>query len=166
MAKKKIKVAPSGADAGLLSDFEGGLDHLQHGRWATAEKAFRKVAESDGGTPLADRCRQMIEVCDQRRSKDDASDGDPYLRAVFAKNEGDLDTAMEYCSRGGLKGKDERFAYLAATIEGARGNTEEAAKLLERAIEMDAKNRVHAYWDPDFAEMREDPELSEIFDAE
>ena len=64
-------------------------------------------------------------------------EGDPYLTAVVAKNRGDLEAAMESCNRGGLKGKDARFAYLAAAIEGLRGNQDEAAKLLLKAIEMD-----------------------------
>ena len=163
--KKKMKVEPSGADAGLVSDFEEGLGHLHSGRWATAEKAFRRVAESNGGSSLAERCRRFIEVCERRRSKQPTVAEDAYLSAVIAKNGGDLDEAMEYCNRGGLKGRDQRFAYLAATVEAARGNAAEAVKLLERAIEMDGKNRVHAFWDPDFAEVREDPELNGIFEA-
>ena len=163
--RRKIKVEPAGADAGLLSDYEEGLDHFHSGRWATAEKVFRKVAEANSGSPLADRCRQLIEVCAQRRSKAEKVKSDPFLNAVVAKNDGDYDGAMEICKRGGLKGKDQRFAYLAAAIEGVKGNTAEAASLLERAIEMDAKNRVHAFWDPDFAEVREDPELGAIFEC-
>ena len=166
MAKRrsKVKVQASGADAGLIVQFEAGLDHLYSGRWATAEKVFRKVASSGGS--LAERCRRFIQVCELRRSKDEPGPQDAYLSAVVAKNEGDLDEAMEYCNRGGLKGRDQRFAYLAATIEAVRGNTAEASRLLERAIEMDGKNRVHAFWDPDFSEVREDPELSALFEAE
>ena len=46
-----------------------------------------------------------------------------------------------------------------------QGDLTTARRLLERAIEMDAKNRVHAFWDPDFAEVREDPELGAIFEC-
>jgi hypothetical protein len=82
---------------------------------------------------------------------------------VVAKNAGDLDTAIETCNRGGLKGKDSRFTYLAAAVESLRGNREEAAKLLLKAIEMDPSNRVHAFWDPDFADVRKSPDLASIF---
>ena len=80
-----------------------------------------------------------------------------------AKNEGDFDTALELCARGGLKGRDERFAYLAAAIEGLRENHEEALELLEKAIEMNGVNRVHAFHDPDFQSLRDDPTSDEIF---
>ena len=34
---------------------------------------------------------------------------------------------------------------------------------LSRAIELNAKNRVHAFHDPDFAELRKDRDLRQLF---
>jgi hypothetical protein len=62
--------------------------------------------------------------------------------------------ALELCKRGGRQGKDERFAYLAASIHALRGEHDDALKLLELATEMNPKNRIHAYHDPDFAALR------------
>ena len=59
--------------------------------------------------------------------------------------------------------KDERFAYLAASIHAAEGRTEEAAQALSRAIDLNPKNRVHAFHDPDFAELRKDRDHRQLF---
>lgn len=167
MAKSKsteVKVEAAGADKELVAKFEKALDRLYKGKWAQADKAFEEIAEADRGSSLAERCGVLQEVC--RRNLEETSDEDLYLSAVMAKNRGDLDAAMDYCNRGGLKGRDERFAYLAATIEALRDNREEARKQLDKAIEMDPASRVHAFWDPDFEPLRDDPDFADLFTAD
>ena len=153
---KKAAAVPA-----AIKVFERALTLLHAKRWSGAEAAFASIVDDHGSSIMAERSRRYIEVC-QRKSNPAKDDGDTYLNAVFAKNAGDLEASMELCNRGGLKGRDERFTYLAAAIEDLSENHEEAARLLSKAIEMNRANRVHAYHDPDFEGLRSDPELAEI----
>ncbi len=145
--------------------FDKAVEALHKKNWATAQQEFEKAAEAQKGTPLAERSRRYITVCEDRRAKP-TDEADTYLLAVVAKNRGDLDEAMDYCTRGGLKGRDERFAYLAAAVECLRENGEGAVDQLAKAIDLNPDNRVHAYHDPDFLFLRGDSELSAIFAVE
>jgi tetratricopeptide (TPR) repeat protein len=89
--------------------------------------------------------------------------GDPFLQAVFEKNRGNLAAALDLCRKEGREQKDERFAYLAASIHAVEGRLEEAVQALSRAIELNPRNRVHAYHDPDFAEIRRDRDHRQLF---
>ncbi len=163
MSKRKTKKTDSndGPDK-ALEQFERGIALLYDRKWKSAQKVFADLAKSQPRSAVAERSRRYVEVCEAKTLGDD--DGaDTYLKAVHAKNEGDLETALEFCARGGLKGRDERFAYLAAAIEGLRENHEEALELLEKAIEMNGVNRIHAFHDPDFQSLRNDPMSGEIF---
>lgn len=168
MAKKTetATVTSVGADPGRLAEYEKGLGLVYKGQWAAAEKVFRPLAESASGTFLTDRARQFLEVCKLHLDEDESVPEDAYVAAVAAKNDGDLETAREACIRGGLKGRDPRFAYLAAAIEALDGNLEEAEKQLRKAVELDPGSRVVAFWDPDFEALREDPELGAIFSVD
>ncbi|HVR28289.1 MAG TPA: hypothetical protein VMS86_02050 [Thermoanaerobaculia bacterium] len=157
------KVEPRGADPASVERFEAALELLHRERWEEAAKAFSQVAEGDPGSSIAERARIFREVCRRKLDSSSVVDDDLYLTAVVAKNSGDLETAIESCNRGGLKGKDARFAYLAAAVESLRGNREESARLLLKAIELDPANRVHAFWDPDFADVRKSPEMASLF---
>jgi tetratricopeptide (TPR) repeat protein len=163
--REEVKVEPKGADRAVIAKFEKALQLLHREQWAAAASAFAEVIEADPGSSIAERSRVFREVCSQKLAKAPAASDDHYLVAVVAKNAGDLEAAMESCNRGGLKGKDSRFTYLAAALEGLRGNRDEAAKLLLRAIELDPANRVHAFWDPDFADVRKSPEVAPLFAA-
>ena len=162
MSKTKSKTRVASAKDDTLSAFERGMDLLYKKKWASAEKIFSGIVAKNHGTTLAERSRRFVDVCVARSADVDGRE-DSYLVGVSAKNSGDLDTAMECCNRGGLKGRDERFAYLAASVEGLRENHGEAARLLEKAIEMNPANRVHAFHDPDFSSLRDDNGYSELF---
>ncbi len=162
MAKTKKKKAEKDTTPKEVVDFEKGITQLYKKNWASAAKTFEGIVEHHPGSALAERARRFIEVCEERTG-DSPPATDTYLSAVFAKNAGDLETSKELCSRGGLKGRDERFAYLAAALESLSNNNTEALRLLEKAIEMNPANRVHAFHDPDFADLRADVEAAELF---
>lgn len=136
-----------------LADYEKALEALSGGKLPTAHKLFQSVAESAEQTDLAARARGFAELC-ARRLEEATAPEDPYLEAVFAKNQGRLEDARDLCARGGRKGKDDRFAYLAASVEALDGNDEEAVRQLQQAIELNPKNRVHAFHDSDFQSLR------------
>ena len=160
--REEVKVESVVADEAAIARFEQALQLLHREQWEEAAKAFAQAADGDPGSSIAERSRVFREVCRKKLSNEPVIDNDLYLTAVVAKNAGDLDAAIESCNRGGLKGRDSRFTYLAAAIESLRGNREEAAKLLLKAIEMDPANRVRAFWDPDLADVRKSPDLASL----
>ena len=147
-----------------LEEFQQAFELLNAKKWAPAAKLFDKVATSAEGLQLADRARQYLAICQSRTAKED--DGaDPYLRAVFEKNKGNLEAALELCQKHGSLKKEERYAYLAASIQALSGATDEALKLLEAAIKLEPKNRVHAYHDPDFEALQASKEFAQLVQA-
>ena len=164
MAKTKKKTTakqPKDPQRELMKAFEKGLDLLYKKKWAAADKVFAGVAAQQPGTTVAERAKRFRDVCANRSS--DSEGGDSYLNAVFLKNAGDFEASMEYCNRGGLKGRDERYAYLAASLLVLQENHDEGAKLLLRAIELNPANRVHAAHDSDFLGLSSNPDFAEIF---
>ncbi|HKI86617.1 MAG TPA: hypothetical protein VKA53_07715 [Thermoanaerobaculia bacterium] len=160
--------AKDSADAGpdpLLDDFAQGVRAAQEKKYKDAVKHLEKViAESD--TPqLVDRARQYLAAAEVRRGghggqSDDG--GDPYLAAVVEKNRGNFEEALAICSAGGRQSKDERFAYLAASIHALREEADPALKFLSLAVDMNASNRIHAHYDPDFVSLRDSEEFKRL----
>lgn len=165
-AREKVKEPAGRAAAALdpmVEQYENGLKAMYRQKWSEAAKLFAKVAESDE-SDLAGRARQLLATCRAKQEVDhDLADEDPFLLAVVHKNRGELDEALAICARGGRQSKDERFAYLASSIHALKGEAEEAAKFLELAIGLNAKNRVHAFHDADFASVREDAAIARLF---
>lgn len=149
----------------VLKTFTQALEALHKKSWSKAAKLFESVIESSDVPELRERARQYLAACRPHLEKPAAAkeDEDPFLRALFEKNRGNLAAALEACREGGREQKDERFAYLAASIHAAEGRTEEAAKTLSRAIELNSKNRIHAFHDSDFAELRGNPSHRHLF---
>lgn len=148
-----------------LEGYEKAVETVHKGKWKEAAKLFEKVLEETDQPELAERARQYLALCHNRTDEtpDDAAD-DPYLRAVFLKNRGQLDEALKLATTGGRNDSDERFAYLAASIHALQEDDEKARKALEKAIELDPAHRVHAYHDPDFAQIRQDEQLADLFE--
>jgi len=151
------------ADA-ALQDFAQALDLLNAKKWAQAAKLLEKVATGAEGIQLADRARQYLAICRSRTAKQDGG-GDPYLSAVVEKNQGNLKAALALCKKHGSVTEDERYAYLAASIQALSGAEAEALKLLETAIRLEPKNRVHAYHDPDFEALQASDEFTQLIQA-
>lgn len=136
-----------------LESYDEGLRLLHDKKWKEAAKTFEEVISQSDSRQLTDRARQSLEICRRHTAADDGG-GDPYLRAVFEKNRGNVEAALELCSGQGKESGDERWAYLAASLKALSGETEEALGHLEIAIRLEPRNRVHAYHDPDFSELR------------
>lgn len=148
-----------------VAAFTQGLEAFHRQDWSRAAGLFETaVAESDR-LDLSARARQYLEASRQRigGKEEREEEQDPFLRAVYEKNRGDYAAALKACSQDGREQKDERFAYLAASIHAAEGRIDEAVQALTRAIELNPKNRVHAYHDPDFAELRKNRDHRPIF---
>lgn len=148
----------------MLAVYEDGLKAVQKGKWAEAAKSLERVVAETRQNDLAAGARAYLAVCaaqigDGAKSK---KDEDPFLVAVYERNRGNVEEALAICGRGGRQGKDERFAYLAAGILSATGQLDKSVKLLEQAIELNPKNRIHAFYDDDFDALRESEEHASI----
>ena len=153
----------SGAEAAeaAINDFSRALELLHAKKYDQAAKLLEEVASAAGSRQLADRARQYLAVCRSKTAEPDG-DGDPYLRAVFEKNKGNFERALELCQEQGKTAGDERYAYLMASIQALAGDEDEALELLETAISLEPRNRVHAYHDPDFEALQEREEFAEL----
>jgi tetratricopeptide (TPR) repeat protein len=145
-----------------LTEYEAGLQAFYAGKWSVAAKKFGQVVDESDQPDIASRARIFLAAC-QERDRGEEPVEDPYLEAVAAKNRGDYELALELCGRGGRRGKDERFAYLAASALALSGQTDEAIKVLLQAVEMEPENRIHAFHDPDFAALKGEPEFDGLY---
>lgn len=147
-----LGVGPPGAEA-ALGDYETGLRAMYGGDLERAATAFEAVIAETDSRQLRALARQHLAACHSRlAARDNAAETDPYLTAVFEKNRGNLAAARDLVD--GRTGGDERFSFLAASIHALLGDEKRALGLLEDAIRLEPKNRVHAFNDPDFASLR------------
>ena len=149
----------------LVKVYVTGTRALYAKKWRDAAKHFKQVLAETDQMELRSGAEKYLRICEENLGSSSSKAEDPFLEAVYERNRGNLEAALDLCSRGGRQGRDERFAYLAAAINAASGDYEKAADLLGSAIEMEPKNRVHACYDSDFAEMRGDAEYAGLFEA-
>jgi tetratricopeptide (TPR) repeat protein len=169
---KSAKAAqPTDGDP-ALDALSQGLAALQGKDWAKAVTLFETVVREADRPEVRDRARQYLTASrqkaeaggDAKPAKGAGSEvADPYLQAVYEKNRGNLAEVLEISHKGGRDQKDERFAYLTATVHAIEGRWDEATQALTKAIELNPKNRVHAFHDPDFAELRKNRDLRPLF---
>lgn len=150
-------------DEPLLATYEQALKALYGGKRDKAEKLLTRVMEECDQPELAERARQLLAATRQEDGDGAPQTDDDFMAAVFEKNRGNYARALEIAKRGGRSSKDERFAYLEASIHALEHRLDEAAAALQRAIELNGKNRVHAFHDPDFAPLRKSREHAGTF---
>jgi tetratricopeptide (TPR) repeat protein len=147
-----------------------GIAALQAGDWAKAVRRFETAIEESDRPEVRDRARQFLtasrlkaEAGEKAKPAKEGTESDPYLLAVYEKNRGNLKEALEISRKGGRDQKEERFAYLTASILAIDSRWDEATQALTKAIELNPKNRIHAFHDPDFAELRKNRDLRPLF---
>jgi len=161
---------PSRSGAAAIEDepevevYAAALEAMHGKKWKKARELFERVLAETDRAALAGRARQHIAAI-ERRTADAGADEveDPYLRAVLARNRGELDEALEIVRGQGRKDADGRYAYLAASLHAVEGRNEDAVAALEKAVAADPANRVRAFHDADFAELRKDREHAHLF---
>ncbi len=147
-----------------IDDFSRALELLHKQEYAQAGELLEQVAAGADSIQLADRARQHLAIC-RSQIAEPAGDDDPYIQAVFEKNNGNLEQALDICQQQSKAAGDERYAYLMASIQALAGAEDEAIELLEAAIRLEPKNRVHAYHDPDFQALLVREEFTELVQA-
>ena len=169
-APAKAARAPQSSDADPAIDaLTAGLQALQTKDWAKAVERFEEAVRESDRPEVRDRARQYLTASRQKagmgagEAPAKGAEADPYLQAVYEKNRGNLQEALEISRKGGRDQKDERFAYLTASVHAIEGRWDEATQALNKAIELNPKNRVHAFHDPDLAELRKNRDLRPLF---
>jgi tetratricopeptide (TPR) repeat protein len=165
-AKGAKAAQPAGSDP-ALDALSQGLAALQAKDWAKAVERFEEAVRESDRPEVRDRARQYLLASRQKAQGEKpaakGAEADPYLQAVYEKNRGNLEEALEISRKGGRDQKDERFAYLTASLHALEGRWDEATQALTKAIELSPKNRIHAFHDPDFAELRKNRDLRPLF---
>ncbi len=153
------------ATGSVLDTFAEALAALNGKDWTRAATLFQAVIQEDDLPEITGRARQFLAVAQQKAQPAAKETGgqDSYLQAVIAKNRGDLERALEIAKQGDKGGKDDRFAYLVASIHALENRTEEAAEALSRAVELNSKNRIHAFHDADFTGLRSHRDYRHLF---
>ncbi|MGH9465293.1 MAG: hypothetical protein ACRD0X_06565 [Thermoanaerobaculia bacterium] len=170
MGKRRQPVAKDDPKPGqldrspLIGDLERAIADVHEGRWRRAVGALEELLERTDLPELATTARRYLAICRERLSGPPADEAeDPYLAAVIERNRGHLAEAQALCAAGGRRGKDPRFAYLAASLFALGERYDEAARYLEVAETLDPAARVHAQLDADFLAMRAQPAYRHLF---
>jgi tetratricopeptide (TPR) repeat protein len=166
-AKAKKTPTPAAVADPALEAFGQGLSALQAGDWKKAVEHLERAVETADRTDLRDRAQQFLNAARQKAGTGKAAakspEADPYLEAVYEKNRGNLKAALDIAQKGGRDQKDERFAYLVASIHAVENRLDEAVQALAKAVELNPKNRIHAFHDADFAELRKNRDQRHLF---
>ncbi|MEA2692734.1 MAG: hypothetical protein QOJ16_2121 [Acidobacteriota bacterium] len=163
--------AKSGDQDPAFALFAEGLQALDRKDWGKGIELLKKAIEVSDLADLTARARQYLTAAEKRLqaasgAADPAgagADEDPYLQALYEKNRGNFKPALDLLKKGGREKKDERFAYLAAAIHALENRPEEAAQALSQAVELNPKNRIHAFHDADFAELKKNRDYRHLF---
>ena len=153
------KKTPAALADPALDAFGHGLSALQAKDWKTAVEHLERAVETADRADLRDRAQQLLNAARQKGGTGggkapQGDEADPFLSAVYEKNRGNLQGALDIARQDGRDQQDERFAYLVASIHAAENRLEEAVQALVKAVELNPKNRIHAFHDADFAELR------------
>ncbi len=151
------------ADAAIKL-FEEGLQLFFAHEWQKAKDHLTRVIDEADFSQLTDRARQFRTICVTKLEQQEPADN-PYLEAIAFKNHQQLDEALNLVKTHGDTAKDERWAYLAASLSALAGRDEDALSLLAKSIELEPRNRVHAYHDPDFQSLRHRDGFSSLLRA-
>lgn len=145
---------PKVADS-ALENLEAGIALFYEDKVAEARARFEDVVAAGGESRFVVRAKDYLSACERaERSAEDGPD-DAFLDAVMARNDGDLERALELCGDSG-RDQDDRFVYLAACVHALMGDQDAALDRLTKAVELDRKNRVRAFHDGDFSSLDED----------
>ncbi|MCY3965511.1 MAG: hypothetical protein OXG83_10775 [Acidobacteria bacterium] len=145
---------PGTADS-ALEDLEAGIALFYEDRVAEARARFEDVVAGGGESRFVIRAKDFLAACERAERSAEGSPDDPFLEAVMARNEGELERTLELCEGKG-RDQEDRFVYLAACVRALMGDLEAALDLLTKAVELDPKNRVRAFHDGDFSSLAED----------
>jgi tetratricopeptide (TPR) repeat protein len=153
--------------AAAVKRLEAGMKSLLQGQYAKAAKEFEAILKAPPpDMNMTARARQYLETCKahlERKPAAPKTTEDLYLHGVMQMNEGDLEGALEAFNTAAKKDpEDDRLAYGLAAVHAQGGKVEAAIEALQRAVEINAANRIFAKNDSDFTPLRVHREFQDI----
>ncbi len=150
-----------------LKNYESALKTMQEKKYDRAKIAFETLLAVDGLPPfISDRARLYHNACVAKLTSSTPgpkSPTDQYDYAVALMNRGDFDGARTTLERLMKNAPDADYGhYGMAVLSCVTHRPEDAMRHLERAIELNPQNRIHARNDADFQMMADDPRFTEL----
>jgi tetratricopeptide (TPR) repeat protein len=156
-------IAPEQSAA--LGHYESALRMMHDKKYDRAKAAFEKLLES-APQHIADRVRVHLNACSAKLSDDKKlpkTAEEQYDYAVILMNEGRNDEAGAQLEKVVKASPTSDFAHYGLAILNCMANrAEEALRHLQRAIELNPRNRIQARNDGDFQNMADDPRFTEL----
>lgn len=171
IGRKKNTPPPTGkqpsapANGQAFQHYQSAIQLVQEGKYDKALAAFEKLVPS-APPQIVERCRMYIATCKRQLEQAELAFSTPeerYDYAVSQLNTGDYGDARQQLERliSDFPGADYAY-YGLAVLDSITGRVQECLANLERAIELNPKNRLQARSDNDFQNMADDPRFTEL----
>jgi len=172
---RKAKSAPlvskiQQAYAKALRLYEKGLKAIQRKNYEAAATAFRQLVDQfPQERELHERARLYLNVCERERSpktKPPRKVNDRILAATLALNRRCPEEAVVLLRTSAESHpKDDRLQYLLALAHALQNDAQTAASHLTKAIALNPENRIQAFQEPDFDNIRTAQPFLEALDT-
>ena len=148
-----------------FNHYQAAVQYLQQGKYEKALDAFNKLLPT-APPALVERCRMYIATCRRQIEKPALKFLTPeehYDYAVSQLNVGYYDDAREQFQAILAGHPTADYAYYGlALLSAITGQSQDCLDNLQRAIDMNPKNRLQARVDNDFQSMVDDPRFTEL----
>ena len=147
-----------------LKNFEIALGYFRKCSYEKASAFFEKVLAS-AVREVAERARMHLRICEQktRQQAPPKTAEELYLRGIAALNSRELEYAIQYLSKSDkMVPNQEHVHYALAAAYGLQGDSDTSLTYLQKAIELQPKNRVQARLDDDFKVLAGDPRFERL----
>ena len=140
-------------------EYEKAIDAFHKRRFDEAAKRFESLIEKyPDEKEFRDRAKMYLAACKNGKKSKSSLPSEPeelYHHAVFEKNRGNVDRALELLRKvAGRRDGDGRLHYLAACCHALQGDVDQALLSLKKAIAASDQNRIQARLDTDLSALR------------
>ena len=144
-----------------IKELERGVTHLHKQRYSEALSNFKSIVD---GYPdemeLLDRIKVYVKICETHLERKPAVPKDPndlFYLGVIKANEAEYEEAVGFLDKALQSSPgDEKIHYVLASTLALKGERDRAVEHLQKAIELNGVNKIHARNDPDFEPLRDD----------
>ncbi len=148
-----------------VTQFENGVKQFNRHGFAKARPIFERLANLPT-RDLAERAQVYLNICNQRLSHLSPrlkTTEDFYNYGVSMANEGNQQEAERYLAKAlKLAPKSDYIYYALASTFALQEHVEAALEHLQKAIQLNERNRYMARNDSDFSKLKEDPRFTEL----
>lgn len=148
-----------------FNHYQAAVQLLQQGKYEKALDAFNKLLPT-APAAILERCRMYIATCQRqidRPALQFLTPEEHYDYAVSQLNTGDYEDAREQFRAILTAYPTADYAYYGLALLGSiTGQLQDCLDNLQRAIDLNPKNRVQARVDNDFQNMVDDPRFTEL----